>query len=302
MLNTKLIVNLAAGAGATSRKWPQVMKLLESLGLRFEYAITQAPGQATELARDAVRQGCELIVAVGGDGTVSEVVNGLYDAHPTRRAMLGIINTGTGGDFIHAIGIPRSYEQACQRLLNPQKLIVDLGVVECSSNGQRVKRVFVNSAGVGLDAEIVRATDRGFKAFGGAPAYFLGSLRTILTHRNRQVSMTIDGVRDEKRVCAVLTSNCRYSGGGMLPAPNADPADGLLDVLIVGDMSRPDLLWSLPRIYNGRHLTHPKISLKRAKDIEVRSSETMLLQADGELVGEAPARFQVLPAALTVAI
>ena len=302
MSYARFIVNPIAGAGRTAKKWPQIMNLLKSIGLHFEHDLTEAPGHAVELAKSAAKKGYELVVSVGGDGTINEIVNGLYEAGNIGNVMLGIINTGAGGDYIRTIGIPRNYKEACYCLTNPRKLVLDLGVAEYVSKGQRMKRLFVNFAGLGLDAEVVKATTQKFKALGSIPSYLMGLLTTFLFYQNREVSLIVDGEANQRRVCAVLMSNGRYGGGGMLVAPNADPADGLLDVLIIDDLSKLDLLWSLPRIYKGTHLTHPKVTVKRAREIEVRTGQPMFLQADGEFLGEAPARFYVLPTALSVVV
>ena len=298
----RVIVNPIAGAGRTAKKWPNIMRLLESIGLRFEHDFTEAPGHATELAKSAVEKGCELVVSVGGDGTINEVVNGLYDTDGLGDVMLGIICTGTGCDYIRTIGIPHSYKEACQRLLNPRRHTVDLGAIEYTDNGQLVKRLFVNFAGLGFDAEVVKATTQRFKALGDTPSYLAGLLTTFLLYENKEISLTVDGKTEEGKVYAVLMSNGRYGGGGMLTAPNADPTDGLFDVVIIGNLSKLDLLWSLPRIYKGTHVTHPKVTVKRARQIEVRATQQMYLQADGELLGEAPTRLSILPAALNVVI
>lgn len=302
MSQTRLIVNPIAGAGKTAKKWLQIMALLKSLGLQFEYDITEAPGHAVELAKSAVKKGYKLVVCVGGDGTINEVGNGLYDSGSIGEVMLGIISTGSGSDYIRTIGIPSNYREACRRLINPRKLTVDLGVLEYISKGQRAKRLFVNFAGLGFDAEVVRATTQKFKALGSKPSYLMGLLATFLFYENRDISLMFDGKTEDRRVCTVVISNGKYGGGGMLVAPNADPSDGLLDVLVIDNLSKLDLLWSLPRIYKGTHLTHPKVSLKRTKEIEIRARQRMSLQADGELIGEAPVRFYILPAALSIAV
>ena len=302
MSYARLIVNLTAGAGRTAKKWPQIMAMLKSIGLRFEHDLTEAPGHAIELAKSAAKKGYELVVSVGGDGTINEIVNGLYDAGSIGDVRLGIISTGAGNDYIRTIGIPRHYKEACRCLMNPRKLVVDLGVVEYVSNGQILKRLFVNFAGLGFDAEVVKATTQRFKALGSVPSYLFGLLATFLFYKNKEVSLKLDGQAEERKVCVILMGNGKYGGGGMLATPNADPTDGLLDVLIIDDLSKPDLLWSLPRVYRGTHLTHPKVTVKRARDIDVRPTQRMSVQADGELLGEAPARFSVLPAALNVVI
>jgi len=296
----RLIVNPVAGAGKTARKWPHIMSRLRSIDLRFDYDITEAPGHARELAKQAVAGGYELVVSVGGDGTVNEVVNGLYDTGSIADVMFGVIGTGTGGDYIRTIGIPRAYLDACQCLRHPKKVAVDVGVVEYNENGKMVSRLFVNFAGMGFDAEIVRATTLKYKRLTATASYLAGLLSTLLSYKNKAVTFSIDGEAIDQKVCAILLNNGKYGGGGMLAAPGADITDGLLDVLIIGDLSKPDLLWSLPRVYRGTHLTHLKVTLKKAREIEIRSDEPISLQADGELLGGLPARFYILPSLLNV--
>jgi diacylglycerol kinase (ATP) len=299
----RVIVNPVAGAGRTRREWPRIMGLFKENGLRFEHDLTEAPGHAIELAKIAAKNGYNTVISVGGDGTVNEVVNGLYASGNIKATALGIVSTGTGSDYVRTIGIPRHYKDACRCLLQPKKHIVDLGVIEYNNNGSRVERLFVNFAGLGFDAEIVHRTTRQFKALGSLPSYLMGLLTTLVSYRNKDIYLKLDGEVLERRVCAVIMNNGRYGGGGMFTAPGADLADGWLDVLIIGDMSKPDLLRSLPRIYKGTHLTHPKVAMKRVREIEVSSRRHRIeLQADGELLGEAPARFRVLPSALNVIV
>jgi diacylglycerol kinase (ATP) len=302
MAHTRVIVNPIAGAGKTAKKWPQILDLLKSLGMDFEHDLTEGPGHAIELAKSAAKNGCELIVSVGGDGTINEIVNGLHNAGSIGDVTLGIVSTGTGADYIRTVGVPSSCMEACRSLMSPRRLTVDLGVVEYRSNGQMEKRLFVNFAGLGFDAEIVRATTQEFKALGDTASYLMGLVTTLVIYKNKEISLELDGEVGERRICTVLMSNGKYGGGGMLTAPDADPADGFFDVLIVGDLTKPDLLRSLPRIYKGTHLTHPKVTVKRAREVEIRPAQQMAVQADGELLGEAPARFSVLPGALTIVV
>ncbi len=302
MAYMKVIVNPAAGAGKSAKKWPHIMALLKSLGLDFEHDVTEAPGHAIELARSAAEKGYEMVVSVGGDGTINEVVNGLYDANGLENVVMGIVNTGTGADYIRTFGIPRKYKEGCQLLMSPNRRTVDLGVIEYTSNGHTEKRLFVNFAGLGFDAEVVKATTEKFKALGDMPSYLMGLLTTLFSYQNREISIVVDGEPGQRRICTIMLNNGRYGGGGMLPAPDADPGDGLFDVVIIDDMTKPDLLRSLPRIYRGTHLTHPKVTLMRAREVDVRPVQQMAVQADGELLGAAPACFSVLPAALTLVV
>ncbi|MBA7654171.1 Diacylglycerol kinase [subsurface metagenome] len=302
MTYARLIVNPAAGAGKTARKWPHIMAKLQNIDLRFDYDITEAPGHARELAKAAVAKGYELVVSVGGDGTINEVVNGLYDTGSIADIMFGIIGTGTGGDYIRTIGIPRAHLAACQCLKKQRKITVDVGVAEYTVGDETVRRLFVNFAGMGFDAEIVRATTLKYKTLNATASYLAGLFSALVFYKNKAVTLHIDGETIEEKVCTVLLNNGKYGGGGMFAAPDADLSDGLLDVLIVGDLSKPDLLWSLPRVYRGTHLTHPKITLKKARDIEIRSDDSVFLQADGELLGGLPARFYVLPSLLNIVL
>lgn len=302
MSYARVIVNPRAGAGSTAKKWPQIMDLMKSMGLAFEHDLTEAPGHAMEVAKLAAKKGYEMVVSVGGDGTLNEIVNGLYDAGSLENVLLGIIGTGTGTDYIRTVGVPRNYKEACQCLMNRKKMLVDLGIVEYVDSGQPMKRVFVNFAGLGFDAEVVKATTQRFKTLGSIPAYLMGLLTTLLFYKNKEVSLKVEGIVDNRKVCAVIISNGKYGGGGMFVAPNADPTDGFLDALIIDNLSKPDLLWSLPRIYRGTHLTHPKVTVQRVRRIDIESSHHIPLQADGELLGDNPASFYVLPAALNIVI
>ncbi len=299
----KVIVNPVAGAGRTGREWPRIMDMFRGNGLHFDYDITEAPGHAIELARESARNGYDMVVSVGGDGTINEIVNGLYTSGNIRDTTLGIVSTGTGSDYIRTVGIPRRSEDACRCLLRLKKRVVDLGIVAYTKDGRQEERLFVNFAGFGFDAEIVRRTTQQFKSLGAVPSYLLGIFATLMFYRNHDISIEMDGESLDMRVCTVVMNNGRYGGGSMFTAPHAELADGLLDVMIVGDLSKPDLLWSIPRIYKGTHLTHPKVTMKRAKEVEVESlSGKMQLQADGELLGEIPARFRVLPSMLNIII
>jgi diacylglycerol kinase (ATP) len=301
-MRTRVIVNPAAGGGKTAKKWPAIMGMLKGLGVDFEHDVTEAPGHAIELAKSAVQNGYKLVVSVGGDGTIHEVVNGIHEAGGMADVAVGIINTGTGADYIRTIGVPRRHKEACERLLGTDRRTVDLGVVEYTHGNRPTKRLFVNFAGLGFDAEVVRATTEKFKAMGDVASYLMGLFSTLFSYHNRDVAIEVDGELGERKICTVLLNNGRYVGGGMLSAPDANPGDGFFDLVIIDDISKPDLIVSIPRIYRGTHLTHPKVTLMRAREVAIKPSVRMAVQADGELLGEAPARFSILPAALKVVV
>lgn len=303
MVYARLIVNPAAGAGRTARKWPQLKKLLQSTGLHFDYDLTEGPGHAIELARSAVGMGYALVVSVGGDGTINEVVNGLYETGSIKDVTLGIISTGTGSDFIRTIGLPRSYEEAGRRLTGSTRTTVDLGLAFYRNGDSPAQRLFVNFAGVGFAAEVTKATTGRFKALGGIPAYLMGLLTAFLFYHGSMITLSLDGEAEERDIATIVINNGKYGGGSMLLAPDADLLDSLLDVLTVDHLTKIDLLWSLPRIYRGTHLSHPGVSLKKAREIDISGGNSLCLQVDGELLGNTPmAHFKVLPKALGIAI
>ena len=293
----KVIVNPVAGGGATRRRWPHIGRMLREDGLEFDYQFTEGVGHGIEIAREAAQDGYELLVAVGGDGTANEVANGLVDS--VCPARLGVISTGAGSDFARSLGIPRDYGQACSILSGGRVALIDVGVMEYGDNQ---RRLFVSHAAVGFVATVVEATGKRSKALGGTIPYVLALLTTILTYHNKDITLTLDGHSEGIRVSLAAFSNGAYFGGGMKVAPDAELGDGLLDVVVVGDVGRLEFLHTFPRVYNGTHLTHPKISLKRAYCARLESTERVLMEADGELIGETPVSFSVLPEALSVVI
>lgn len=339
-VKTRLIINPVAANGKTAGRWPPIQELLQTQRLEFDYIFTERPGHATELARQAVAEGCTLIVAVGGEGTLNEVVNGLVSSEGTvpPSVVLGIIPSGTGTDFVRTLGIPRDCLQACQCLLRAETMAVDLGEVEyaplgpaaglraevpslrsgqalkAEGSGQRLTsshvsdqtglphRYFINVAGLGFDGEVAERVNRSSKALGGTIPYLTSLFITLVAYQNKHIELTIDGQTALRRLNSVIVSNGRYFGGGMCIAPHADLTDGLFDVIILGDLNKPELVQNLPKVYNGTHLTHPKVSEHRAREVRVVSQERMLIQADGELVGMAPATFRLLPQAIRVKI
>ena len=302
-LHAKVIVNPAAGANSTRRKWPDIQSLLRRSGLSFDYQFTESPGHGIELAKTAASDGYRYLVAVGGDGTIHEVANGILQTNNTQETSLGIICTGTGSDLSRTIGVSHDYARSLSSLTNPRRLTIDIGSVKYQKQGQTHQRYFVNYAGIGIDAEVVQATERFPKFFGGTIPYLTGLVFTFIGYRNKPVDLRIgDRAVEKTRVLSVVVANGRYFGGGMQIAPEAKPDDSLFDMVIVGDIGKFDLIKTMPRVYKGTHLTHPKVRLEKDTCITIQSSRKFLLHADGELLGEGPASFSILPKALCLAV
>ncbi len=301
-LHAKVIVNPVAGAYSTRRKWPRISKLLKYVGLSFDYEYTEGAGHAIELARVAASDGYRYIVAVGGDGTVNEVANGILHSASPAETSLGIVSTGTGSDFARSVGIPRDYISACSFLVSSRRRLIDVGVVEFKSKGQTLQRFFVNVAGVGFDAEVVKETERLPKYFGGTVPYLFGLLRTLFSYKNKSVVLNVENEVWTGRILNVVVANGSYVGGGMHIAPQAELDDSLLDVVIIGDIGKFELLKALPMVYKGTHINHPKVRMEKATHITIESSERMLVYADGEVLGESPVSFWLMPAALNIVV
>lgn len=278
------------------------MSRLKAAGLKFDHELTEAPGHATEIAREAKAKGYELIVSVGGDGTINEIVNGIYDGSALNGVTIGIISTGTGSDYIRTLGVPRSPAEAAERLLNPKKIAVDIGMVEYVRDGKTASRLFINFAGVGIDAEITRAANQKYKRLGAKPGYFAGLFDTLITYRNEETEIRLDGKSMKKKLSEVLVSSGKYGGGSMMVAPAADPSDGLLDVMTIDAIGRFELVRAFPMVYKGTHSRHPKVFMTRAKEIEVAPLHPWPLQADGEMLGETPIKIKIIPGAINIAI
>jgi YegS/Rv2252/BmrU family lipid kinase len=298
----KVIVNPTAGANSTLRKWPRISRLLRYIGLSFDHQLTEGVGHAIELAREAATAGYRFLVAIGGDGTVNEVANGILIAEAAAEADLGMVNTGTGSDFVRSLGISRDYAKACTALTGQRWLDIDVGVVQYGRGEQSGRRFFVNSAGVGFDAEVAQVKERMPKYFRGTVPYLLGMGRKLLDYDNKTVHLKVDGRDETRKVLSVVVANGAYFGGGMRVAPQADLTDNLLDVLTVGDIGKLELVKAFPSIYKGTHVNHPKVRMERASRVRIESPERLLVHADGEVVGEGPADFWLLPKALRVAV
>ena len=298
----KVIVNPMASGGVTRIKWIHIRRLLDKAKLKYDYQFTERPGHATDLARDAVRQGYRQVIAVGGDGTIHEVVNGLIDKSGRSEAGLGIISTGTGNDFARSIGTLGTYRKTVGRLAMSAEKEIDVGIVGYrNSSGRETRRIFINMAGVGFDAAVLRATKKRFRVVSHIP-YWISGVYTYAKYKPTQVTINIDGKIEKKRAMGVILNNGYSFAGGMRMAPGADMADGLFDTIVLGDINPLEFIKGLSMVYKGTLGDHRKVDTYKAKSIAIDAKAPLYLQADGELLGQVPASFRVLPRALRIAV
>lgn len=255
---------------------------------------TAGRGEATEAARGAARDRWPLVVAVGGDGTVNEVVNGLVTHGEPARPALGCLYTGRGCDGLKNLGLPRSLEAACRRLVEGREQAIDLGLLRWADGAERY---FLGSAGAGFDAVVAQRAQVG--RIGGIFSYLPAVVRTLVTYRNQRMTVQADGrTLFDGPAAAVVAANGAYFGGGMKIAPGAELADGWLDLIVLGDLGPLEILWWTPSVYWGKHLANPKVTAGRGRTIRIDSSGPLPVQLDGEVCGETPVRISILPAAL----
>jgi YegS/Rv2252/BmrU family lipid kinase len=252
-----------------------------------------------ELARDAVAGGAQLVVAVGGDGTLNEVVNGVAG----RAVELATIPIGTGMDFGRTYGIPTRFEDAVRVALAGSTRTIDAGRVAYRTwAGDEAERWFANVGSVGMSGAVAQRANGMSKALGGKVTFFYALTRVFLEWRNTEVTVRLDGSERNGRMHDVIVANGVWHGGGMMLAPDAAPDDGVFDVVLIGDVGKLDFLTTAPKIYKGKHVHHPKVEVLRSARVEVDAPVRLPIEVEGEQVGTTPATFAVVPAALRVRV
>ena len=301
-MKAKLIINPTAARGKMRERWDAIAATLCAENFVFDFVFTERPWYAVELTRAALDADCDLIVAVGGDGTLNEVVNGMVTqdgAAVNPNAALGVITSGTGGDFARTAGIPRDPLAAARHLVHAaQSRPLDIGEMIIPRDGKMMRRFFANIAGMGFDAEVIERTESGGKRGGGTIPYYSALVTTIWKYRNKEVAVQMDDQHIEGRMNAIVVCNGKFFGGGMQISPNSTLDDGLFDVIILGDLGRFEVVANTPRLYNGTILEHPKVSAYRAKTVVIEPRQRMLIEADGEFIGPGPTTFRIHPGAL----
>jgi len=289
-----LVCDTEAGNGGVGRCLPEVERLLTERELEYEVVRTEGRGHATLLTREALERDRRLIVAVGGDGTIHEVVNGLIadDKAVNRETRLGVVGAGTGCDFIKTFGIPSSPSHAVVHLDGHESFPIDIGKITFSENGQEVVRYFANVAEAGLGARVVERAAR-LPRFLGPTVYFFAFWMTVARHRPAQVQVDLMTRTYKGPMNNMVIANGQFFGGGMKIAPKAAPTDGVLDFQIE-HASKREAIAVMPKVYKGQHVPHPDILEAKRVQASIDSDPPLLIEADGEVLGYTPARFELL--------
>lgn len=293
------VVNPASANGSTGRRWPEISRSAAEVGLRGRTELSRRQGEITDLALAAAQSGADLIVAVGGDGTVNETVNGLMRADPDERPDLAVIPRGTGTDFVRTFKIPTDVEKAADIAVNGSVTKLDVGKVSYRTwGGSTEEAYFANAGGAGISGAIAKRANATSKVLGGKVSFLWAVLAVYSGWAADEIEVDLDGETRRATMLEVLVTNAQYVAGGMWVAPDADPGDGILDVILVGDLTTKELLPTLAKVYRGKHFPNPKLELVRAKRVAVDGASSLPIQLDGEQPGTTPAVFEVVPGAI----
>lgn len=288
------VLNPVASRGRVLRLWPTLRATLGQVGLHGDEAVAERPMHAATLAQDAAGRGHDLIVAVGGDGTTHEVINGMLREPSAHPSTLGVIPLGTANDFARALSLPSDPLAAARILVSGQVKRVDLG--------QMNDRYFATISGVGFDAEVAALVNHWPRWVRGLPVYLAGIVKTLVTYRPVEARITIDGTTVTERILLLAAGNTRVYGGGFCMCPHARIDDGQLAIIYAKDLGKLETLALLPKVFSGTHLAHPKVVHMNASIVHVESVVPLAIHADGESIGHVPATFRAVPQALDVVV
>ena len=304
-----VIVNPLSARGRTCQRWKAIKEIIRHYFTEFKYIFTEQPRQATEIARDLLKDGFDLIIGVGGDGTVNEIANGYFHQDSQQAingdASLAIIPSGTGSDFVRSQRIPRDFKRSIETIKNSGIKAIDVGKITFnfdSAEAERSSVYFVNVADFGLGAEVSRTVAAVPSSKRGPFSYYLGLLSTIRNYKSKKVKVVIDDTEEiSDRFLIGAVANGSIFGGGMIIAPGAKPDDGYFDLVLVEDMGRFEIIKSSTRLYTGTLPQHPKVKVKRVKNIKVYPAETdevpdkaVNIEYDGEIGKSIPAEFKII--------
>lgn len=305
LLKTRVIVNPASNRGRTRRRWLEIKESLKSFFKEFKYDFTEKPFQAAELAREALKNGTELLIGVGGDGTVNEIANGFFEDQRAinPEATLGIVPSGTGCDLMRSLNIPRNLKNAVKFISEAPDQAIDVGQVTFADpQGQVSRRYFLNIADFGLGGEVVRRVNKE-RLKRKASSYVRCLIEAMLSFKGHEVQISVDGQKQTiGRYLIGAVANGQIFGKGMKVAPRACLDDSLFDIILVKSLSFLEFCLHGWKLINGSHLKYHKVTMWRGQKVMVNplQPEPVLIELDGEQVGRLPASFEIIPRSLQV--
>lgn len=301
----KVIVNPNAGSGRGSREWDEISNLLNAAGIKFSSEFSQFKYNSIDLVKQAYQEGYRKFIAVGGDGTIHEVVSGIMSLNThDPEVLLAVIPVGTGNDWGREWGVTTDHKQAVDLIAAGHTKIQDLAEVHSTKNGKENTRFMVNIGGLGFDANVCFKVD-GYKDEGktGSSLYVRGLLRAFFGYTNKRFKVDVDGHRFyEGPVFSTAFGIGKFSGGGMMQTPEALPDDGLLEVTVIKKIPKLKVLFNIKKLYSGDIFTIKQVIHTKAKEVHVETSPTAKVEVDGEAVGFCPVSVTMLPHALRIIV
>ncbi len=297
------IVNMAAGGGRTKRDWPIIAQILQREGVRYEPYFTDRRLHASIIARNKIKEGYSKIIVVGGDGTMNEVINGVFSQKRihTTEVMLGMISVGTGNDWAKTFNIPADYEGAVETIKQQKTFIQDAGLVNYRKNGKEWKRYFINIAGLGFGAKVVERTNRmKEKGKSGPMLYFYNIFYSLMQYKSKKAVIEIDGTSYDRKIFSLNVGIGKYNGGGMIQVPHAIADDGLYSITLIKKIGKLNVIANMKKLYNGDIVKHSKVETYMAKSVQIDGSSLLKVETDGESLGHGPVRFEIIPRSVTV--
>jgi YegS/Rv2252/BmrU family lipid kinase len=294
---------MVAGGGKTKKDWPLISQILQKEGIRFEPCFTNRRLHASIIARNKIKEGYSKIIVVGGDGTMNEVINGVFAQNriQTTEVMLGMISVGTGNDWARTFNIPSDYEGAVRTIKEQKTFIQDAGLVSYLKNGKEWKRYFINIAGMGFGARVVERANRSKeKGKSGALLYFYNIFYSLLQYRSKKAIIEIDGTALNRKVFLLNVGIGKYNGGGMIPVPHAVVDDGLYSITLIKKIGKLNVLANIKRLYNGTITSHSKVETYMARSVQIDASPKLKIETDGESLGHGPVSFEIIPRSVRV--
>ncbi len=297
------IINMAAGGGKTRKDWPIIEQILQREELQYEPFFTDRRLHASIIARNKIKEGYSKIIVVGGDGTMNEVINGLFAQNQiqTTEVMLGMISVGTGNDWAKTFNIPSNYEGAIRTIKQQRTFIQDAGLVHYRKNGKEWKRYFINIAGMGFGARVVERTNRmKEKGKSGPFLYFYNIFFSLLGYKAKNAVIEIDGTSYNRKIFSLNIGIGKYNGGGMIQVPHAIADDGLYSITLIKKIGKLNIIANIKKLYNGKITQHSKVETYMASSVQINGSSLLKVETDGESLGHGPVSFEIIPRSVTV--
>ena len=295
-----VIINPTSGNGTSKRKWTKIKHWLELSGFYFEYAFTQYSKHSIKLVQNAINNNIKNIICIGGDGTLHNIVNGIFSQSfvSTSEINVGVIPIGTGNDWVKTHGIPKDIKKAIQIIKNGHTACQDIGRIEFL-NSSKTPIYYNNLAGIGFDGFVVSKVEK--IKFLGAFAYLCGAIISLFMFKNFESKTIINSKEIRGKNLMILIGLCKYSGGGMQLTNIPNPFDGLLDITIAEDLNKVEIIKNLPKLFNGKITNHKKVKLFKTGflSVETYEKDKPFIQADGELIGTGDFKVTIIPKAFS---